>query len=412
MGIEAPEMPKRQLTPEDQIRRMLPLEHFASQLELKFFLDLFMVMPTRDTSKTPLAMVSMTADKKLAMHINIPNLLKLPLKEQMYVMAHEAAHIILGHLLRCRKIGSAEVWNIATDAVINSMLNRHYRSYLSMPRNEDGKITIITLQSLEKENGVKLSELQVPENEMTSEEVYSLVLKSLPPEMIDQLDNGRIDGHDPLFNADEMDDEVKKNIEEIMRAAKNNGYGTEAGNMVQDLMKVVKKYFPFDQILDKIFDKKRSDFSRPHRRMQLDPFVLPRKRGEKIKVWAAVDVSGSCYDYIEDFVGYLLALPETEEIYFFDTDITLTLKKGQQVPKIIPGWGGTDLNPAMEKFAQIEKTAQGIKPNFVVLTDGEIPELTVGPVKSRTVIMTTSDEVHYSKAINPYININISPNKR
>lgn len=397
----------------DKLRDLLPFEHFATQPELRFFLDLFLMMPLRDLSGTPgLAAVSLDSNKKLTLHANLNMFQEFPIKEQMYILMHEGAHVLLGHLIRCKRIEDPKVWNTATDAVLNSIINRTYRSYVDMPRAEDGHEIGLSLQRLEKEGLLNLHEMGVAENEITSEEVYAQLLKESETEegkkKIIVLEGDRIDEHDPHFNADEMDDDTKEHINEIVRAAKNGAYGSHAGGFVQDLMKVVKKSFPFQQILDKIIHRDKPDFSRSHRRVHCKGMLFPRKRSERIKVWAAVDVSGSCFDYIEDFAGYLLAMPEIEEVYFFDTGITHTLKRGEQVPKTVPGWGGTDLNPAMELFAKHEKEAVGVRCNFVVLTDGEIPELHCGPVRSRTVIMTTNEEVHYKGATHPYLNINIS----
>jgi len=401
------------VTGSDKLRSQLPFEQFATQPELRFFLDMFLLMPVRDISGTAgLAAVSLDRNKKLLLHVNIKYLNEFPIKEQMYILMHEGAHILLGHLIRCKRIEDRKVWNVATDSVLNSLINRSYGSYVSMPKAEDGHEIGLSLQKLEEEKLIDLNEMGMQENEITSEEVYSLLLKEQEEKdkgsLIVALDGDRIDEHDPHFNADELDDDVKEHINDIVRAAKNGAYGSKAGGFVQDLMKVVKKSFPFEQILDKIIHRDKPDFSRGHRRIHIPGCIFPRKRSEKIKVWAAVDVSGSCFDYIEDFAGYLLALPEIEKVYFFDTGITHTLSKGDSIPKTIPGWGGTDLNPAMAKFAEHEKETIGARCNFVVLTDGEIPPLEVGPVRSRTVIMTTNEEVHYKGAVNPYININIS----
>ena len=56
-------------------------------------------------------------------------------KEQVFVFAHELAHIALDHIMRSEG-KDARLWNIATDAVINQEL---LRDRLSMP---DGCINI------------------------------------------------------------------------------------------------------------------------------------------------------------------------------------------------------------------------------------------------------------------------------
>jgi len=183
-------------------------------------------------------------------------------------------------------------------------------------------------------------------------------------------------------------------------------YGNTAGNFIRDLMKAVKKTFPFRQLLNKILYKQHSDFHREHRNFKVDPFFIPRKQGEKFKIYVMIDTSGSVYDFTEDFMGYVMALPEFEELVMIDTQIQAIYKKGDPVPRVVPGGGGTDLNEGFHRWADIEKTAKS-KCNFICLTDGEIPAITRGPIKSKTIILTTHEEVQYSNAQKKYVNYHI-----
>ena len=74
-------------------------------------------------------------------------------------------------------------------------------------------------------------------------------------------------------------------------AGKEEGqYGTEAGNFVRNLMNIVPHYFPFRDVLDKIFIRHRTDMSRGNKRyrgIQPRTFV-PRIRTEEFKVFAGV----------------------------------------------------------------------------------------------------------------------------
>ena len=210
-----------------------------------------------------------------------------------------------------------------------------------------------------------------------------------------------------LDGADGMDERLRQEIEVLQRAAQSDNYGSSAGNFMRDLGKIMKPHFPFKTILKKIFDHSKTDFSRPHRRLNLKKIFFPRKFNVKYKVYAAVDVSGSCYEFTEQFLGYIAALPEFEECYFFDVGITETWKKGQKLPSKAQGYGGTDLNPCMEKFKELEAKHRGIQMNFVVLTDGYIPELTTGPTKSNVIVFTTADEVHYKGSYKPFRNIKL-----
>lgn len=206
-----------------------------------------------------------------------------------------------------------------------------------------------------------------------------------------------------------IDEKLRQEIEVLRRAAASDNYGSAAGNFMRDLEKITKPRFPFKTILKKIFDHSKTDFSRPHRRLNLKKIFFPRKYNERYKIYAAIDVSGSCYEYTEQFLGYIAALPEFEECYFFDVEITETWKKGQKIPSKATGYGGTDMNSVTRKFKEHEEKHKGVKLNFICLTDGIVPEITVGPVKSNVIIFTTENEVHYKNSYKPWRNIKLKP---
>jgi predicted metal-dependent peptidase len=118
-------------------------------------------------------------------------------------------------------------------------------------------------------------------------------------------------------------------------------------------------------------------------------------------------MSGSCEHHAPDFLGYLMALPEFEAVYMIDTQIQHVVKKGEKIPEMVYGCGGTDLNPAFKICEDIEQKYKGIKKNFIILTDGEIPEVTNGPKESLTIVFTTHEEVHFKKARRKWMNIHI-----
>jgi len=441
----------------EQIKNKLPLEHFAKSDSLRFFLDLFLCMKLRDSKEVPIAGVMLNNERGVDMLLNMEEFEKYPIRQQNYVLAHEGAHILLEHLLRNKRIESPEGWNIATDGVLNHILDKHYSSTMEELKDSKGQGMAVTLERLQAQKLIDPAKCNRDSlDEMTAEDAYDQLMKNAKKikvsngpgsgcpscgkdmgqkpsdgsgdknakngncphcgydgkEGIKEMDKKRFDKHDPNVTNDNMNRDMREKLGDIMRGAKNNQYGKEAGDFARALEKAIKKYFPFDRILDKIIFRDKNDFSRPHRRMKLNPYYFPRKHSEKVKVYAAVDVSGSCMDYTEDFLGYIMALPQFEAVYFFDTGITQVLTKNDEKPEhmsSVKGGGGTDLNPVMDLFRKIERESFGAKLNFVVLTDGYIPALTTGPSRSRTVILTTGDEVHWSGAQRPYHNIKINP---
>ena len=416
----------------------LPLEHMANSDKMRFFNELVYRMRVKENPNVPIAGVSLNGDKGIDLNINTPVLGKLPIDEQKFVMAHECGHVLLEHFLRLRRPESIQAWNIATDLIINETLKRSYADEVS-PLHEDGKEVTINYDDLVAKKWIVPAEVNKPFDEWTSEDVFDQLLKHAPKtggksgkgqgqgqgqgdgkpgksggtgDDLEEMDGKRFDKHDQSVTKENMDQELADAIDNMVRAAKQDAYGKETGNFVRQLEKACKKHYPFERILDKIIYKTKMNFDRPHRRIVLPPFFFPRRHEEKMKVYAAVDVSGSCFDYTEDFLGYILALPEFEAVYFFDDGIKSIVKKGEECPKQMQGYGGTDLNPVLEEFAKIEKSAKGYKVNFVVLTDGFIPPIHVGPVFSNTIIMTTNDEVHWAGHNRGFRNIKIEIDKK
>ena len=415
----------------------VPLELLGTHIDTLIFLDVLLALEPRVVkgNEIPIAAVGQGADKKIHLLINPKGMEGLTEKEKLFVLAHEATHVLYAHLSRV-KDREPERWNLATDAIINDTLQNQYSSYMSMLRDKiTGEKIGIDFETLKKNKQIKPS-FEFNSAVHSSEDVYEAIIskgngggskkgkggkghggkgsggdnKSNGKGGNQITDgNGNWDRHFPI-DPENMDSEQKEQLGKIAQKAKNNGYGNIAGNLVRMLDKIARKEFPFRTILEKIFRRERFDFSRMHRRLHIKGHIFPRKRSEHFKVYAAVDVSGSCYDYTEQFLGYVAGLPEFEECYFFDTGIVMTWRKGQAIPNSAKGYGGTDLNPVMQRFAELEKKHSHVKLNFVVLTDGEIPELKVGPAKSNVVIMTTNEEVKSPNG-NVYKNIKIRGNE-
>jgi predicted metal-dependent peptidase len=432
----------------NDIKSKLPFEHMATSNALNFFLALFFEMEIKDTEDGHfLAGVGLTPQRKLQLCVNTTLLSQFSIPEQEFVLAHEASHVIMNHLLVNRNFKSKELANIAMDAVLNSLLNRSYSPEIQ-DLNED-KYRTITLERLQAEGFIEQEDLDKLNKELTAlttDDVYEILERKMPKGggsgggnqsakggskknknggssndkdkdessdegeggsqgVFEKMDKQRFDEHSDI-SMDDVDDETRLTIESIIQQAKNDMYGSKTADFVKQLENLVRRHFPFKEILDKILFKTKYDFSRPHRRIHVPHGYIPRRRDEKIKVYAMIDVSGSVWDYTKAFVEYIMGLDEFEELMLIDTEIKKIYRKGE-TPDIAIGGGGTDLNPGFEYWRNIENNNRGEKLNFVCLTDGEIPPLEVGPTRSKVLVLTTHNPINYDAAIKPYININI-----
>jgi predicted metal-dependent peptidase len=420
----------------DPVRGKLPLEHFANNPALQFFMEVFLIVgfdnyhkdndkdnflacvgvgrpPVKDgeLDKKELNKVS-EAERTLMITVALDRLAKFPVKQQMFILAHEAGHVLLSHLVKCDKYDSPFRWNIAVDSEINSILLSSYGGALEQ-FEIDGRKAGITVESLKNEGHI---ETDKSADDLNAEEVYDMLKDKEDKEgkgggggkrTLADLDGDRVDKHDPSLNPDRLPEDVKRTIEDMLKRAENNAYGSQAGDFVRKLRKIVKKNFDFKSVLDPIFTYTKYDYNRGSRRIRIKDAFVPRTREIDFKVYAMLDTSGSCEGQAENFLGYLLDLPQIEEICFCDTRITKVWKKGEPFPTASFGGGGTDLNEVFERWEKLEAGSRGTKMNFVALTDGEIPELTHGPRESTTIVFTSHNDVQFAGSRRPYMNVEI-----
>ena len=437
----------------DQLRDALPLEHFANDPQLRFFLEILLLikmteyLPKNEKDEF-LACVMTKKDeaeagnpRKLVMALSLTALKEFDIRQQMYVIAHEAGHILLTHNVGDNnRFDDPKIWNIAIDAMINSLLNKYYGGAVQMPQR-NGSTVGISVEGLKAEGHIETSKNV---DELTADEVYQLIVDKAEKKGkgkgkgkggsgqgkggsgqgqpgdgegeegdsdIDKLDARRIDDHDMSLNPNNMDDEVKQVIGQMIKAAQNQQYGSVTGAFVRALQNIVKKTFPFKEVLDPMIFRKHMRFDRPSRRIHIKGMktFIPRKKTEEFKIYVGIDCSGSCDQYIEGFLGYVMGLPQFEYVVYCDTEIKHIVKKGESIPRFVPGLGGTDLNPMLRMFEEEERKGSRVKCNFVLLTDGEIPTVTNGPKDSTMVVFTTNQLVEFAEARKPWCNIQINP---
>jgi predicted metal-dependent peptidase len=391
----------------DQVRDALPMEHFANNSELRFFMEILLLIHMQeyipsDPKDEFLACVGTKKDetqpdnpRKLFMALALSKLGQFSIRQQMYIIAHEAGHILLSHNVGdATRFEDPKVWNIAIDAMINSLLNKYYSSAVEMPV-QDGKTIGITVESLKGDNIIETGK---GVDDLTADEIYGLFDEAMKSgkkfsismsggkgsgsgktpidakDLADALDGNRIDEHDASLDPKNLPEEVT-------------------------------------QALDQMIYRKKSQFDRPSRRIHLQGIktFIPRKRTEEFKIYVGIDCSGSCDNYVEGFLGYVMALPEFEQVIYCDTEVKHIVNKGENIPQFVPGLGGTDLNPMLKMFEDIEAKARNIKTNFILLTDGEIPEVTCGPRDSTMVVFTTHNFVEFAEARKQWANIQINP---
>ncbi len=268
--------------------------------------------------------------------------------EQMGLLAHEAWHVALQHVLPDRGRGRGRgrdfgVYNQAADHVINNMITdagfRIPKGGLCDPQYKN----------------------------MSTEEVYNILIKDKTkqdPNFVPDFSSGGV-GADPLAQAAQK----TQIADTLVRAATNaklagDSAGSIAGEILIALDKLLYPKLPWHVILHDFLNGLSNDdytYSKPNRRFMPD-FYLPSLFSEGMGTFAcAIDTSGSVSD--RDFLAFATEIdsakeimkPEKVFIVDFDTKVNSVyeLGEGDNVSQLqFKGRGGTDLEPVFEHFAK------------------------------------------------------------
>lgn len=285
----------------------------------------------------------------------------LPLKQCVFLLAHEAWHVALNHIARASKIPDInfKIFNIAADYVINLMLVNNGFAFI--------------------EGGY----LDTQYANMSTEQVYEKLLKNpnsvkSKPELIDI-----------IVHEDKLD-QLDKHIEGIVcKAAVQAQISKEYGFLPLDVQRLYDSivnpkldWFTLLQNYMSAFDKQDYSYKRPSRRYIGEDIYMPTLYSEAIEsIEVFFDTSGSITQ--EDFLKQLSEVVSIKE-KLNPQKLTITcfdhvLKESQvylQDDSIydckFTGGGGTNIKPVFERIANVQPVIT------IIFTDGyfklHIPE--------------------------------------
>lgn len=336
-------------------------------------------------------------------HFNPQFWKRLQLKDKLFVICHEALHIVLNHGIRTKDSGlNRSATNVALDIRVNHTLVTGFGFARENIQDWQDFCWVDTVFKDKK---------PLPPDDEQSEYYYNLFEKVYGdfgmgdgdedgPRTVDDHDlMGEGSGDwskviDELNNSlsDEEKESLKNTIDKHFENdkgkpsdSKKAGVGT-GGQWVFVDAKVKKKKkwetvirkWSKKYLIDK--DKDVEQWARLNRRMTMLPknMFLPTdmevddsdKEKTKIDVWFFLDTSGSCWNLKDRFFEAALSLPTERfdvRLFCFDTSVQETSLESKKVY----GGGGTAFD-IMEKEIQKEIQQKGIKyPEAVfVITDG------------------------------------------
>lgn len=299
--------------------------------------------------------------------VNYEFLLSLTRKQQDGLLLHEVLHAALLHVVR-RGTRDPIMWNIAADIVVNGIVAR--KNNFELP---PGAIRDLELEKFSVEEIYELLQKDVDK--------YKTFYLADP----DLLESGFGDNANDNENnsTDSLSISQKQVLETYWRnalarsetIARSKSGGNIPGGIVRELGAVKDAQLDWRSYLWRYLVKTPTDFSGFDRRFISRGLYLENLEGESVKVYVAVDTSGSIDNkelslFLGEIDGIINSYPHLDcELYYADSDIygpySLENKNSLPTPE---GGGGTSFIPFFsllgEKWNHLDTAV------CVYLTDG------------------------------------------
>lgn len=308
--------------------------------------------------------------------------------EKMFIVCHEALHIILNHGRRFKDSTNMQLSNIAIDIVVNHALVNRFGFVREQINKHEELCWIDTIFKTKKINGVDISEDENAE--------YYLNLLNKNAKKVN-LNVSLVDDHnfdelgDEIFDAlnKELTDQEKNSLKKFIEKqdSKDKEAGANIGGRLHFADKVdVKVKKKWETVIEKWarFVLTNSDiaseqWAKQHRRFTMlgGNLFLPSESeiedlvfdNKKLNVFFYLDTSGSCWNLKDRFFAAAESLPIKNfnvNLFCFDTEVYETDLKSRK----IMGGGGTKFD-IIENHIQMNTVNQNIKyPDAVfIVTD-------------------------------------------
>ncbi|GHP01039.1 hydrolase [Reticulibacter mediterranei] len=269
--------------------------------------------------------------------------------QRLGLLAHEVLHAALLHTVR-RGHRDLLLWNIAADIVVNGIV-------LAQPNFElpAGAISNPSLEHL------------------SVEEIYHILQQSgqQPALQIVDLKDASVNPQ----NVVELEAHWREAMQHAQTLARMQGHGVLPVGLQRELPHLNSAQLDWRSYLWRFLVQTPTDFQGYDRRFIGQRLYLETLTGESVRVYVAVDTSGSIDEeeiaqFLGEVIGILRAYPHLEaSLYYVDTEChgPYPLLTQDELPVPVGG-GGTDFRPF---FAAVEAEQSDMHPAVCVyLTDG------------------------------------------
>ena len=365
----------------EDIQKSISSSLLRLQTKSPFFATLAMFARFVPTEKLPTA----ATDGKDIFY-NVEFLLSLTPKQLDGVLLHEVLHAALLHVPR-RGVRDAQLWNIAADIVINGMIATHG---FELP---EGTLREVNLEHLSVEEVYEIL-LQDADN---APQLNNPDLLDSPPEDAggsqqegnkgETQEGGEKEGKgesspssqggDSMSQAKKaaMEAHWRNALQQAATVARTANKGNLGGGIERELENLNSAQIDWRSYLWRYLVQTPTDFSGFDRRFIGRRLYLESLQGESIRVYLALDTSGSIDTkllglFFSEVQGILSSYPHIKcEFYYVDAEVYGPYEiNADSMPPKPQGGGGTSFVPFFDKVAQRwDGQTQGV---CVYLTDG------------------------------------------
>ena len=288
-------------------------------------------------------------------YFNPDFLLSLTSSQQDGLLLHEVLHAALRHVLR-RGVRDKVRWNIAADIVVNGIIS--VQGCFELP-----------------EGGIRDKQLE----HLSVEEIYELLPQQQCQYCLSIFDllEGVGENYDSLSEAKkaELESHWRNAMHQATTIARTTNQGKLPAGMARELGASDSAQLNWRSYLWRYLVKTPTDYTEFDRRFIGRGLYLETLQGESVKVFVAIDTSGSIDNqqlrmFLNEVRGILNSYPHLKcELYYADADIygPYQLNPDSDIP-LPQGGGGTSFVPFFNKIAATwDELTTGV---CVYLTDG------------------------------------------
>ncbi|BAY21640.1 hypothetical protein NIES2100_13960 [Calothrix sp. NIES-2100] len=282
----------------------------------------------------------------------------LPSSQLDGLLLHEVLHAALLHVPR-RGARERQLWNVAADIVVNGMI----------AQQENFKLPA---------GGVRDQKLE----HLSVEEIYELLLKEhktcpqCEADLLYEAIDGKSGGSLDAARQKTLETHWRNAMQQAIAVARSsNNQGSIPAGILRELTAVTQGQLDWRSYLWRYLVRTPTDFTGFDRRFIGQRLYLEALEGESVKVFVAVDTSGSVGErelrlFFSEVVGILNSYPHLQcQLYYADADAygPYELTTDSPLPKPVGG-GGTSFVPFFDKVnEQSDWYSSGV---CVYLTDG------------------------------------------